>query len=68
MLMSSEGFPDEMFKYFTREKFTGEINPGYKPIKEAGEKAMMEHPECFTLKTDLEGARKNLTGAMTGAQ
>lgn len=68
MLMSSAGFPDEMFKYFTKETGTGELNPGYAPIKAAGDKAMAEHPECFTLKTDLEGARKNLMGAMIGAQ
>lgn len=64
MLMSSSGFPDECFKYFTKETGNGELNPGYAPIKAAGDAALAEHPECFALKTDLEGSRKKMTELM----
>jgi hypothetical protein len=34
--MSTAGFPDECFKYFTRETGTGEVKPEYAPIQAAG--------------------------------
>jgi hypothetical protein len=56
--MSSAGFPDEFFKYFTRETGTGERNPVWTQIDAAGKAEMMKHPELATLKTDTPVFRK----------